>query len=226
MAEFLGYEFKDAALLEEALTAPAYRMDHPGAKDNQRLEFLGDAVIGFLAAERLYGEFPSDDEGSLTVKRTRMVSAAALCEAAAHLNLADMLHRNRQASPLPPDSKTVADAVEAVIGAAYIDGGFDAARRVFEALQLSAADDAADGAWRKNPKGELQVRAQAMTPPRRPVYEVMDVSGKAHEPVFTVRATLEGVGEAVAKAHSRKAAESLAAAELLEKFEKFICDNH
>ena len=217
MAEFLGYEFKDAALLEEALTAPAYRMDHPDAKDNQRLEFLGDAVIGFLAAERLYGEFPSDDEGSLTVKRTRMVSAAALCEAAARLNLADTLHRNRQASPLPPDSKTVADAVEAVIGAAYIDGGFDAARRVFETLQLSA-DDAADGAWRKNPKGELQVRAQAMTPPRRPVYEVVSVSGKAHEPVFTVKATLEGVGESVAKAHSRKAAESLAAADLLERF--------
>ena len=85
--EIVGYEFKNEALLEEALTTPAYRMDVPDAKDNQRLEFLGDAVLGMLSAERLYAEFPEEQEGPLTVRRTHMVSAAALCETANRLGL-------------------------------------------------------------------------------------------------------------------------------------------
>ena len=78
----IGYTFLDGDLLAEALTTPSYRMDFPAARDNQRLEFLGDAALGLLAAERLYGEFPREQEGRLTVRRTHMVSAAALCGAA------------------------------------------------------------------------------------------------------------------------------------------------
>ena len=211
--EIFGYEFKSAALLEEALTTPSYRMDVPGAKDNQRLEFLGDAVLGILAAERLYAEFPSEPEGPLTVRRTHMVSAAALCAAADRLGLAARLRRNRGAAELPRNAKTLADAIEAIIGAAYLDGGFAAAKRVFEALELTANAD--EGEWSGNPKGELQVRAQAMTPPRHPVYELLKTEGKAHEPVFTVRVTVEGLGSATASARSHKEAESKAAADLL-----------
>ena len=211
--EIFGYEFKSAALLEEALTPPSIRMDVPGAKDNQRLEFLGDAVLGMLAAERLYAEFPSEPEGPLTVRRTHMVSAAALCEAAARLGLAARLRRNRGAAELPRNAKTLADAIEAIIGAAYLDGGFAAAKQVFEALELTA--NAGEGEWSGNPKGELQVRAQAMTPPRHPVYELVKTEGKAHEPVFTVRVTVEGLGFATASARSHKEAEAKAAAGLL-----------
>ena len=210
-----GYTFEDGALLAEALTTPSYRMDFPGAKDNQRLEFLGDAVLGLLAAERLYGEFPREQEGRLTVRRAHMVSAAALCGAADRLGLASHLKRNKAASPLPRDAKTIADAVEAIIGAAYLDGGLAAARKVFDALGLKA--NAADALWSANPKGELQVRAQAQKPPVHPKYELLKTEGTAHEPVFTVRVSVEGFGEASASARSHKEAESLAAARLLSR---------
>jgi len=216
--EILGYRFVQPALLEEALTAPAYKMDNPSAKDNQRLEFLGDAVLGFLSAERLFGEFPLDSEGPLTVKRTHMVSAAALCEAAARIDLASRLRRNRHATPLPPQSKTLADAVEAIVGAAYLDGGLAAAREIFAALELKAETETA--AWGGNPKGELQIRVQAMKPPRHPVYTLLNTAGKAHDPVFTVSVSVEGVGEETASAHNHKEAETLAAARLLERMEK------
>jgi len=212
--EIFGYDFKNEALLEEALTTPSYRMDCPDAADNQRLEFLGDAVLGLLAAERLYAAFPKEQEGPLTVRRTHLVSSAALCEAAGRLGLAARLRRNRHATELPPNSKTLADAIEAIIGAAYLDGGFAAAHQVFDALALT--EKAAEDEWSGNPKGELQVRAQAMKPPRHPVYELLNTAGKAHEPVFTVRVTVDGMGTATASARTHKQAESLAAAELLQ----------
>ena len=213
MAEIFGYLFKNEALLEEALTTPSYRMDVPSARDNQRLEFLGDAVLGMLSAERLFAEFPDEPEGPLTVRRTHMVSAAALCEAANRLGLAVRLRRNKGGAELPRNAKTLADAVEAIVGAAYLDGGFAAAKQMFDALELTA--NAEETEWSGNPKGELQVRAQAMKPPRHPEYELLKTEGKAHEPVFTVRVTVDGMGSATASARSHKQAESLAAAELL-----------
>ena len=211
--EMLGYSFKNQALLDEALTTPSCRMDHPAAHDNQRLEFLGDAILGLLSAERVFAEFPTDPEGALTVRRAHMVSSAALCAAADRLGLAAHLKRNRHAAALPKNSKTLADAVEAVLGAAYLDGGFDAARRVFAALGLTANAELPE--WAANPKGELQVRAQAMKPARHPEYELVKTEGPAHEPRFTVRVSVEGVGEATAVASTRKEAESLAASKLL-----------
>ncbi|MBR2837709.1 MAG: ribonuclease III [Kiritimatiellae bacterium] len=211
--EIFGHAFKDESLLREALTTPACRMDEPAVRDNQRLEFLGDAVLGLLSAERVFDAFPGEQEGPLTVRRTHMVSSAALCEAAGRLGLAERLRRNRHAAALSPNSKTLADAVEAVIGAAYLDGGLDAARRVFSALGLTA--NAALPEWSANPKGELQVRAQAMKPPRHPEYVLLKTEGMAHEPRFSVRVTVEGMGSAEAVARTLKEAESLAASRLL-----------
>ena len=213
--EIFGYEFKNASLLQTALTTPARKMNDPSAKDNQRLEFLGDAVLGLLSAERVYNGFPSVKEGALTVKRTHMVSSAALCAAAARFAFASKLRRNRSAAALPENSKTIADAIEAVIGAAYLDGGLEAARKIFETLGLES--NAETGFWSANPKGDLQIRAQAMKPPRQPEYTLLNVSGKAHQPVFTVKVAVDGMGEAVAEAGNRKEAESLAAADLLAK---------
>lgn len=218
MAEIFGYTFKNGALLAEALTTPACRMERPNVEDNQRLEFLGDSVLGMLAAECLYAAFPHEAEGSLTVRRTLMVSAAALCVAANRLGLVPRLKRNRGAQQLPRNSKTIADAVEAIIGAAYLDGGFAAARQVFAALGLSP--DLETNAWHGNPKGELQVRALAMKPPVRPVYELLKKVGADHAPVFTVRVTVKGIGSAEASAGNHKEAEVHAAEKLLrEQFE-------
>ena len=75
--EILGYAFRDESLLQEALTTPACRMDEPEVRDNQRLEFLGDAVLGLLSAERVFGAFPGEQEGALTVRRTHMVSTGS-----------------------------------------------------------------------------------------------------------------------------------------------------
>ena len=216
--EFLGHDFADEGLLAEALTTPSCRMMSPDIRDNQRLEVLGDAVLGLLAAERLYAGFPRQQEGSLTVMRTHMVSTAALCAAADRQGLVPRLRIASHLPPLAKNAKTVADAVEAVIGAAYLDGGFPAARAVFERLGLTA--NAEEGEWNGNPKGELQVRAQAMRPPRHPEYTLVATAGKAHEPVFTVKVSIEGLGEATATARTHKAAEARAAARLLEEVSK------
>ena len=212
-AEVFGYSFKNPALLEEALTTPSFRMSTPDAKDNQRLEFLGDAVLGLLAASRVFNGEESAGEGRLTVRRAHMVSTAALCAAADRHGLAPMLRRNKGAAELPRNSKTFADAVEAIVGAAWLDGGMDAASAIFDALGLDANSES--GAWADNPKGELQMRAQALVPPRHPAYTLVKTAGMAHAPIFTVRVEVEGVGSAEASAGSRKEAESKAAAELL-----------
>jgi ribonuclease-3 len=211
--EIFGYRFRDRALLDAALTTPSCKMDNPRTADNQRLEFLGDAVLGLLSAVELYGRFPHEGEGALTVMRTQMVSSSALCRAAAKHGLAAKLRRNRAAGELPPNSKTIADAVEAIIGAAYLDGGFEAAGRVFAALGVEVHDSG--GKRTANPKGDLQIKAQAMKPPRQPSYELVSVDGKAHCPFFTVRVSVDGLGEAEAGAPTRREAEARAAAKLL-----------
>ena len=215
MAEIFGYTFRKGALLDEALTTPAFRMDHPRATDNQRLEFLGDAVLGLLAAERLYAAHRGDAEGALSIRRAHMVSTAALCGAATRLGLVARLKFNRGASPISPKAKTIADAVEAIIGAAYLDGGFAAAKTIFETLGVAAngEEDVRAG----NPKGELQERSQAMRPAHSPVYELVKAVGESHAPHFTVRVSIEGVGSAEATAGNRHEAESLAAAILLRR---------
>ena len=123
----LGHVFSNKALLEEALTTPSFKMTSPGARDNQRLEFLGDAVLGLLATDWLYANSPSE-EGDMSARRQHMVSASALCAAVAGKGFVAMLKRNKGAGELPETAKTVADAVEAVMGAAWLDGGMAAAK--------------------------------------------------------------------------------------------------
>jgi len=211
----LGYEFGNQSLVEEALTTPSFRMSSPSARDNQRLEFLGDAVLGLLATDWLYENNPDSREGDLTGRRQHMVSSAALCEAADRLGFASSLRRNKGASPLPKNSKTIADAVEAVIGAAWLDGGLAAARKVFDYLGL--AGNSRFGELDGNPKSKLQHITQATTPPRTPVYRMVKAEGTSDKPVFTVEVAVEGVGCAEGVAGSIKDAEVAAAAALLRR---------
>ena len=215
LEEKIGYQFKDRNLLDRALTTPACRMDHPEALDNQRLEFLGDAVLGLLSAETVFKAHPDEQEGPLTVRRTHLVSTSALAGAAEALNLRHFLKRNAGASEIPPRAKVLTDALEALMGAVWLDGGLDAARMVFSRLELPR-EDVLD-AWRTNPKGFLQVKAQALKPSRKPVYEVLRSVGAAHAPVVTVRVSVENLGEAEATAVSKSAAEVAAAEALLKK---------
>ena len=214
LQETLGYTFRDERLLELALTAPAYRMDHPRVRDNQRLEFLGDAVFGLCSADALYRMHPDDDEGALTVRRTRLASGAALAAAAEAIGIRSLLRRNRGADPLPERSKTLADAMEAVLGAVWLDGGAKAAMEVYARLWPDSGADFDE--WGENPKGRLQTIAQAMHPSRKPVYETIEVTGPAHAPHVKVRVLVEGLGEAEGEGGSHRAAETAAAEELLK----------
>ena len=212
-AEILGYRFADAALLDEALTTPSFRMTTPGARDNQRLEFLGDAVLGLLATDWLYTHNPASKEGELTGNRQHMVSTAALCGAAAKAGLPALLKRNKGAKELPHNSKTIADAVEALIGAAWLDGGMAAARTIFDNLALT--DNSSLGELDGNPKSALQHVTQALHPPRMPSYKLLNVAGTSDKPIFTVEVSVDGIGSACGVSGSRKNAEAQAAEKLL-----------
>ena len=147
LEDAIGWTFRDRALLETALTAPARKMDHPEVRDNQRLEFLGDAVFGLLSAERLYRDFADEGEGLLTMRRTRLASGAAMAAAAAKIGLARELRVNCGA-PHPADrSKAAADAMEALLGAVWMDGGLEAARAVFARLWPREEAGGADDVW-------------------------------------------------------------------------------
>lgn len=219
LEERLGYAFRDQSLLGLALTSPAYRMDHPDAQDNQRLEFLGDAVIGLLSADLLFRKCPQDGEGMLTVRRTKMVSGNALAHVAEKLGVRAFLKRNANAPEMPFAAKPLADAMEAILGAVWLDGGLKAAGSVFRSLGLDG--DLGGDEWSGNPKGQLQVMTQGMKPPVTPRYTLVSRSGPSHAPEFTVRVSVDGVGEAEATvAGSLKAAESAAALKMIDEIKE------
>lgn len=211
----LGYEFRNEALATEALTTPSFRMTTPSARDNQRLEFLGDAVLGLVAADWLYAQDAKASEGELTPRRGHMVSSATLAKAAEAAGLVPLLRRNKGAEPLPSGAKAVADAAEAVFGAAWLDGGLDAARKVFDFLGL--ASFSGFGELDGNPKSALQHYTQSLVPPFTPSYKTLSVSGTADKPLFTVEATAGKLGSAKGEGGSRKEAEAKAAEALLAK---------
>lgn len=220
----LGHEFSDASLLETALTTPACRMDRPEVEDNQRLEFLGDAVFGLLSADAVFAAYPWEQEGPLTVRRTHLVSGAALAAAAERIGLGSFLRRNVGAAPLQPHAKVLADALEAVMGAVWLDAGIDAARAVFARLHLPI--DERLNEWATNPKGHLQVLAQAMRPSRHPVYTINQVKGPSHAPTVTVTVEVAGLGRATATAGSQRQAEISAAAALLTELDRSDKQRH
>ena len=223
LEDTIGYTFRDPALLDRALTSPACRMSNPHVEDNQRLEFLGDAVFGLLAANAVFAAYPNEQEGPLTVRRTHLVSGSVLAEVAERIGLRNHLKRNVGAHALQPRAKALADALEAVMGAVWLDGGLTAAQGVFARLGLPI--DAPLNEWVANPKGYLQVKAQAHKPPTRPAYETLKTEGPSHAPIVTVRVTVEGLGEATATAGSKTAAEIAAAAALLEQLDKLNKEN-
>jgi len=211
----LDYEFKNRALLEQALVTPSIKQSSPEASDNQRLEFLGDAVFGLLAADELYAAFPAEQEGPLTVRRTHLVSGKALVEVAERIGLRAFLVRGVGLPDFPKGAKVLADAMEAVLGAVWLDGGIEAARHVFDGLQLPVKEDFDER--RSNPRLYVQKIAQTQTPSTVPVYEVVSIKGPDHAPTITVRVTIPRLGSAEAQGRSKSAAEAAAAAALLEK---------
>lgn len=208
----LGHRFADPSLLEQALTHRS-----AGSPDNERLEFLGDGVLGCAVAEALYARFPRLAEGKLTRMRARLVREEGLTEIAARLGLEQHLRIGAKHLASPA---VLADAVEALFGAVFVDGGYDAARRAMlhAFAPLLAALDPED--VEKDPKTRLQEMMHAQGR-RLPEYRVVATHGAPHQRSFEVECALPDLQlAAVGKGTSLQRAEQQAAKGVLDKVGK------
>jgi ribonuclease-3 len=216
LAELFGIP-EDAPHFVQALTHPSFANEQGDGSDNQRLEFLGDAVLEFCCSELLYQRFPQADEGALTRMRARLVNADALGDfARAHaLAPALLLGRGADSSGLRESTNVLADAVEALIAATYLDVGLDAARAACSrVVERGLAELAVHG--ERDAKSELQERVQAQGHPP-PTYEVVDSGGPDHERWFEVSARLGDQDLGRGRGRSKRQAEFAAARVALEQ---------
>lgn len=213
----LGYRFDQPALLVEATTHASFAT--PGRSDNQRLEFLGDRVLGLVMAEALLGEDPAAREGQLAPRFNALVRKETCADVARDLALGDALKlgRSEMMSGGRRKQALLGDAMEAVIAAVYLDGGFAEAKalvlRLWGARVSRVEDDARDA------KTALQEWAQARAMPP-PSYVEVSREGPDHAPVFVIEVRLEDGKTARAKAGSKRLAEQAAAKTLLATLEK------
>jgi ribonuclease III len=215
----LGYTFRDEGLLRLALTHPsvAHESGEPTAH-NQRLEFLGDAVLQLVLTHALYEKFPAFNEGPLTKARAKLVNRRTLAEHARALGIGVhlILSRGEEASGGRERASALADAFESLLGAIFLDGGFEAARE-FVLREFSAAFGKLNvPPTIENPKGELQELLQARSP-EAPAYHVVSTTGPDHDRVFECTVQHGGVELARGSGKSKKAAESDAALAALKK---------
>ena len=205
----------DAPHLEQALTHPSYANERRGIPDNQRLEFLGDAVLGFCTSDILFERFPTADEGTLTRIRALLVNADTLAAWARSIDLQAELRlgRGSDAVGLRESTNVLADAVEALIAAAYLDGGLDSARRLCEQVVRTPLESM-EVAGARDPKSELQERIQAKGG-EPPTYVVVESSGPAHARRFAVSVRIGEQAVAEGRGRSKREAERAAAAEAL-----------
>ena len=214
----MGYKFRNGLLLAEALTHPSIsleRKDYPF--DNQRLEFLGDAVIQVVVTEHLFRMFPDFSEGKMTKLRTRLVSRMALRERAAALDLGSflMMGRGEEANGGRERSSTLADAFESVVGAIYLDGGFEASRIFLLRQMEDIFADLAGQPEEINPKGFLQEMLQSIAP-NAPEYELLSQTGPEHSKKFVCRVVWNRIELGSGEGLSKKEAQVAAAAHALE----------
>ena len=216
LQEALGHRFRDPGLLVQAVTHAS--MSSPGRDDNQRLEFLGDRVLGLVMAEALLEADAKAAEGLLAPRYNALVRKETCADVARQIGLGDAmkLGRSEMMSGGRRKQALLGDAMEAVIAAVYLDGGFGAAKALVLRLwgdRIGAVEEDA-----RDAKTSLQEWAQArgMQPPR---YEDAGRSGPDHAPVFTVRAVLATGQSAEATAGSKRQAQQMAAKALLERLE-------
>jgi ribonuclease III len=204
--------------LEEALTHPSFS-NESGGPNNQRLEFLGDAVLGLCVSELLAAQYPEADEGSLTRMRAALVNASALARFARKIDIGPSLRlgRGAQASGERTGINVLADAVEALVAAVFDSHGLEGARKLSAAV---VADPLAElgPAPMLDPKSALQERVQARGEPA-PTYRVIKTEGPAHDPRFVVEVCVNGQPLAQGEGTSKKAAERAAATTALNALE-------
>jgi len=202
----LGCKFRDESLLRLALTHPSVaHEDNAPTPHNQRLEFLGDAVLQLVLTRELYEKFPAFDEGPLTKARAKLVNRSTLAEHARALELGShlILSRGEETSGGRERASALADTFESLLGAIFLDGGFDAARE-FVLREFSAAFGKLNVLpIIENPKGELQELLQARSP-EAPEYHVVSATGPDHDRVFECTVQHAGVELAHGRGKSKK----------------------
>ena len=213
----LGHRFGDTATLELALTHRSWCAEHSGSSSNERLEFLGDAVLGLVVTQRLYSRFGGWSEGDMAKTRASLVNSATLAEVGRSIGLGDLLRLGRGEAASGGREKTsiLADAMEAVIGAVYLDGGIVAADNAVGRLLGSRIDAAARAPGHADFKTRLQELAArlGLAPP---VYDVT-TSGPAHDMLFEAlvqAGTASGIGRGSTKKDAEQQAAELAHAAL------------
>jgi len=202
--EILGYSFHDRELLELALCHSSYANENGLNKSNERLEFLGDAVLELTVSHLLFNFFGESTEGELTRKRANIVCQESLVKWGEYLKIQDLILRGKSLRNLCPYS-VYSDAIESVIGAVYIDGGYDEALRVVKrhvAFFLKYDDNS-------DPKSCLQMLMQ-IKKNDIPVYEIISIEGPDHAPLFKVKVKAGGK-EWIGEGSSKKSAEASAA---------------
>lgn len=217
LQDILGHSFTDEDLLEQALRHASTTEQR--TKSNERLEFLGDRVLGLVIAETLYAQFPSEEEGELARRFAGLTSREALTRIADDINLVDFAYTQTvDAETLARSHASVAsDTMEAVLGALYLDGGLDIAgafvQKHWDALIGEDIEPPKDA------KTALQEWAQARAL-GLPQYTIVNRTGPDHAPTFTIRVMVKDFGVADGAGSSRRNAEQEAAAELLAQLEK------
>ena len=216
----LGHEFRDRQLLILALTHPS--LAHEAGvghlqHHNQRLEFLGDAVLQLVLTNELYQRFPNHGEGPLTQARAQFVNRSSLAEQGRRLQLGDflILSRGEETTGGRLRSSTLADAFEAVLGAVFLDGGYEAACGLVSRLFRSSFGELGELPNLENPKGELQELLQTSSP-NPPSYEEIAAQGPDHDRRFESAVCHEGIELARGIGRSKKLAESAAALAALQ----------
>lgn len=213
LARALGHRFSDPSLLAEALTHASTESDHP---HNERLEFLGDRVLGVLAAEALLTAHPGAPEGDLAPRLNALVRKETCAEVAQEMGLPDalVLAPGEERSGGRRKTAILGDACEAVMAAVFLDGGLGSARAVFDrfwAERLKTLE-----AVPRDPKSQLQEWALAQGYDL-PAYEIIGREGPDHAPEFEIEARIAGAGAATGSGPSRRVAEKAAATALYEK---------
>lgn len=221
LLSIIGHEFKQVKLLELALTHSSYANERSQAgehiESNERMEFLGDAVLDLCVSEELYRRFPGAPEGQLTKLRARLVSEASLAEVARELGLHKIIRLGRGEASQGGRERAalLCDATEAVLGAVFLDGGFAAACACVRRILADRWPAGAEVIRVKDPKSRLQELTQGRFK-ARPVYRLLRSEGPDHAKVFTVCVTLPDGTEIVSGGASLKKAEQMAATMALQ----------
>jgi len=208
-----GYQFNNTSLLEQALTHRS-----SGKNNNERLEYLGDAILGFVIAELLYKKFPTASEGVLTRLRATLVRKETLAKLSKEMELGQfiLLGSGEKKSGGWRRDSILANTLEALIGAMYLDSGHDTCRKYISELYQEQLADLSQDELAKDPKTELQEYLQAQKK-TLPVYQVITENGEAHARTFTVECQIDGLDSVfVADGKSKRSAEQSAAKKALD----------